>query len=397
MNKSRIAPPLKVLIADPGALFKRSAAEALAEKGFSVDLAGSAEETFERVRIFEPNVVLYDLDLPGYDGIEAITLIAKTRPLKDGYIIACSVHAGPGLADGVREAGAWDFMRKPIDVENLLEVVGDLKRHIRRPKELPREATNSSLKVAPGRCPRPGCNAPVAAFLLKPGAMVTKQDQFEALHYLKAARKHEFVDYNLLSVTVCPRCYLAWDETIKLPQGDPAGGASINRGAAAPVLFRIAARADDTLFTEGRTSLAALAALRLAIENHKDSVAGESVEGQGVLADLLFKAAVVADIADDDRQRDRFLADAEEVCVAMTGLEGRAEVYRAAYRLTAIYVFFARDVDAARILKDFERLGRPEKGRLKPRDSRVLEKYRAAAARIVAERNRYRRADYPPR
>ncbi|MCD6405076.1 MAG: response regulator [Planctomycetes bacterium] len=397
MNKSRIAPPLKVLIADPGALFKRSAAEALAEKGFSVDLADSAEETFERVRVFEPNIVFYDLDLPGYDGIEAVTLIAKTRPLKEGYIIACSVHAGAGLAGGVREAGAWDFMRKPIDVESLLDVVQVLKRHIRRPRDLPREAANSSLKVALGRCPRPGCNAPVAAFGLKPGAMVTKDDQFETLHYLKAARKHEFVDYNLLSVTVCPRCYFAWDKTLKLPQNPLPAGPSICRGASAPVLFRIAAEADDTLFTEGRTSAAALIALGLAVENHRASAAGESVEGQGILADLLFKAAAVAHGAGDDRQRDRFLADAEEVCVAMTGLAGCAEVYRAAYQLTAIYVFFARDVDAARTLKAFERLARPEKGRLKPRDSRVLEKYRAAAARLLAQRNRYRRADYFPR
>jgi len=385
---------VKVLIADSGAAFKRSAAEALSDKGFAVTLAATPEEAFEIARSASPEIILYDMDLPGYEGAEALKLFARMRGARESFILANSIHSGGEYAAAAREAGAWDFIVRPVDQGYLVETAVAVKRHLRRPREVPRKPANRSLKSVSSRCPRPGCGATVYGFALRGKPMLVREDQFETPIFTSAAGGHEFVDYNLLSVSVCPECYRARDEAARPVK--PEGGAPRPvQHAPEPALFRIAAEADDTLFSEDRSPSAALAALRLAIETARAEGDCDSPADLGALADLYFKAAAVSHGAEDERARDRFLGEAEKVCAAAVEREPCGEVYRAAYRLAALYVFFARDADAAATLETFERFAKPAPGRMKPRDARVLEKYHAAASRMLSSPSPYRRAAYP--
>lgn len=393
MSESRLAPPVRVLVADSGTAFKKVAAENLARKGFAIELAHTADDAFEKVRSFKPNLIFYDLETPGYDGFEAITLVGRTHSGKEARLVASSFHTGQDFASKALSAGAWAFLPKPLNAAAILDTALAVKRHLRRPRQLPRSAANPALKVVTLKCVRPSCDTPVAAFLLKPETLVPKADQFETPIYLEAVGAADFVDYNLLSVAVCPECYFAFDA------GAPRRRAARSPKSAPPVVsplphFKIAADADDTLFSEDRSASAAIVAFRLAIESEKVLASVDSAEELDRLADLAFKAAAVAHLAGDDSLQDRFLAEAEQFLVPALEMEPSAAVYRGAYRLAAVYVFFLRDPDAARVARSFDLFDKPSAGRTRPRDARALQYYREAVTNIIAQRNMNRRSDY---
>lgn len=393
MTDSRIAPPVRVLLAIRDADLKKSAAEILARKDFTVELADAAEDAFQKVRVFRPNVTFYDLGLEGYDGFEALTLISKMRSGKEGFLIAVSDRPVDEAGERAAAAGAWDYIRTPCADSIVFDTAAVIKRHLNRPKDRPKKASSGVLKIAFVKCPRSGCESQVTAFALKHEPANVKEDQFETLVYAAAGAGEECLDYNLVCVAVCPECYYAFDYAAAKAHGAEAPEAQPSFPPE-PVLFRIAATADDTLFLEERSPAAALAAFRMAVENERTAIADDSPEALGRLADLMFKAAVAAHAAGDERARDKFFAEAERVCSACLRFEPCAAVYRAAYRLVALYTFFMRDLDAARMLKSFDRFERPTGGRMKPRDSRILAAYRTAGADIVANKHYYRRADY---
>jgi len=399
-------------------------------------VAGDAEAAFAVVRRFEPDLILYDLELPGYDGFEALRLVSRMRGARGGKIVASSIHKGQETARRAREAGAWEFAPRPLEADFLYRTARAIRRHLHRPRELPESTRNGALKLVRRRCPRAGCGQSTVGFQLRPNTMRTSEDQFETTIYRAASRGHEFVDYQLLSVTVCPRCYYALDEAAprarsaspggtsspgpassspggqaprerpggQAPRERPDGAARDRQRAAEPAgasgasLLRLGAEADDSLFTEERSPAAAVTAFRLAAAN-LEADTGQQPGGRDLsaLADLYLKGASVAHFGGDESMRDRLFADAEKACGRAVELEGCREVYRAAYRLVALYVFFGRDADADEAMGHFERFEKPRAGRMRPRESRILAKYRKMAERLLCERDMHRRSNYFPR
>ncbi len=65
-----------------------------------------------------PNVVLMDLMMPLMDGWE---LMRRLRALPDGQQIkVIVVSAAQDLSDRATEVGAWDFLVKPFNLEEML-------------------------------------------------------------------------------------------------------------------------------------------------------------------------------------------------------------------------------------------------------------------------------------
>ena len=149
MTESRIAAPVRVLVADREKAFQKEIAEALTLKGFAVELSENAEDTFDKARVFLPNIMLYDLDLPGYGGLEALTLISKMRSGKESFLIALSSRQADDAAKAALEAGAWDFMSKPAISRDILQVALDIKRHLARAART--SPTGAGTRVQGGR------------------------------------------------------------------------------------------------------------------------------------------------------------------------------------------------------------------------------------------------------
>jgi two-component system, cell cycle response regulator DivK len=73
-------------------------------------------------------IVLLDMMMPETDGYEAIGLIREKDHLKDVPVIAVTAQAMKGDREKCLEAGADDYVSKPIDVDRLLTL---LKSHLK--------------------------------------------------------------------------------------------------------------------------------------------------------------------------------------------------------------------------------------------------------------------------
>jgi HAMP domain-containing protein/signal transduction histidine kinase/CheY-like chemotaxis protein len=93
----------------------------------------SAETGREAIRILQDqpdvDVVLMDIMMPEMDGIDTMKAIRKLQTFKDLPIIAVTAKAMKGDREKCIEAGAWDYLSKPVDSQQLLSVLrGWLRR-----------------------------------------------------------------------------------------------------------------------------------------------------------------------------------------------------------------------------------------------------------------------------
>ena len=69
------------------------------------------------------DVVLMDIMMPEIDGIDTIREIRKINACRDLPIIAVTAKAMKGDREKCMEAGAWDYLSKPVDTELMVGVL----------------------------------------------------------------------------------------------------------------------------------------------------------------------------------------------------------------------------------------------------------------------------------
>lgn len=96
----------------------------LKSKGYNTITATSATEGIEKMRNEEGiTVVLLDMMMPDMDGYEALHQIRYSDNLKDVPVVAVTAQAMVGDREKCLEAGANDYISKPVDVDRLLTIL----------------------------------------------------------------------------------------------------------------------------------------------------------------------------------------------------------------------------------------------------------------------------------
>jgi len=110
---------VRILIAEDH-FDSRDALRALLEAfGYEVVVAANGREALEVAAREAPDVVLMDIMMPELDGFEATRLLRQQPATRGLPIIA--ITAMEGAPDRALQAGANDFVRKPLDIQQLLE------------------------------------------------------------------------------------------------------------------------------------------------------------------------------------------------------------------------------------------------------------------------------------
>ncbi len=108
----------KILIVDDEKDIREALTGVLADEGFAVITAASAEEALDGLAVSLPDLILLDIWLPGMDGIDALKKIKSTYP--DVQIIMISGHANIETAVKATKLGAYDFIEKPISLDKVV-------------------------------------------------------------------------------------------------------------------------------------------------------------------------------------------------------------------------------------------------------------------------------------
>jgi DNA-binding NtrC family response regulator len=125
---------LKVLLVDDEREFVDSLSERLVLRNLKPEIAHDGERALEAVKAEEPDVMVLDLRMPGIDGIEVLRKVRKDHPG-----VAVVVLSGHGTEADKKEAlrlGASAYLKKPVDVDQLVGVLHRAWRKLKRSKDV---------------------------------------------------------------------------------------------------------------------------------------------------------------------------------------------------------------------------------------------------------------------
>ncbi|MFN2492926.1 MAG: sigma-54-dependent transcriptional regulator [Pyrinomonadaceae bacterium] len=118
---------VRILIVDDELTMADSLKQNLMEDGYSVDTAATGAEAIELFDRGGHHVAICDLQLPDIDGLEVMRHMKDARPTTE--VIVVTGHGSVAKAVEATKAGAFDFVDKPFDFEELqLRVENALKQ-----------------------------------------------------------------------------------------------------------------------------------------------------------------------------------------------------------------------------------------------------------------------------
>jgi CheY-like chemotaxis protein len=123
-DSDRILANKKVLFVDDDMRNIFALATVLEEHAMQTLSADNGRDAIRTLRTEEGiDIVLMDIMMPEMDGMETIRQIRRDPKLKNVPIVAVTAKAMKGDREKCIEAGAWDYLSKPVDTEQLLAVL----------------------------------------------------------------------------------------------------------------------------------------------------------------------------------------------------------------------------------------------------------------------------------
>ncbi len=112
---------VKVLLVDDEEDFVDALAQRLEVRDFDVTTALNGTDALERTEDTEIDLVILDVQMPGVDGLEVLRQIKQRKPLIE--VIMLTGHATVQTAIDGMKLGAFDFLVKPTETEELVEKI----------------------------------------------------------------------------------------------------------------------------------------------------------------------------------------------------------------------------------------------------------------------------------
>jgi DNA-binding NtrC family response regulator len=120
-------PNSTVLVVDDHARARESMADILGHAGHQVRCCASAVEALQHVHDGAFDVIITDLQMPGMNGLEFIRALEQRGV--DSQIVMVTAHATVASAVEAMRHGAFDYIEKPFDVDQLETLVARAIRH----------------------------------------------------------------------------------------------------------------------------------------------------------------------------------------------------------------------------------------------------------------------------
>ena len=111
-----------IMLVDDEVPFVETMSKRLGKRNIKTISAFSGEEGLETLKTnAELDVIVLDVKMPGLDGLETLKEIKKASPLTE--VIMLTGHATMESAIDGMKLGAYDYLMKPCDIEELVSKV----------------------------------------------------------------------------------------------------------------------------------------------------------------------------------------------------------------------------------------------------------------------------------
>ena len=129
-NKNMNPEDIKILLADDEPDILEIISYSLKNAGYNIYTATNGIEAVEQASKIEPHLIILDVMMPEMDGIEACELIRKNEKIKNTLITFLSARGEDYSQIAGFNAGADDYLTKPIKPKILLSKIKSLLRRI---------------------------------------------------------------------------------------------------------------------------------------------------------------------------------------------------------------------------------------------------------------------------
>ena len=116
----------KLLLVDDEEDFILPLAERLRLRNYDTRVATSGEAALSEIQKERPDIVLLDLRMPVMGGLEVLEKI-KTKDTAIDVIMLTGQLDDQSVEEGLK-AGATDYIVKPIDIEELIDKLQDIRK-----------------------------------------------------------------------------------------------------------------------------------------------------------------------------------------------------------------------------------------------------------------------------
>ena len=113
----------RALLVDDEEEFLTTLIKRLRKRKVTAEGAGNGEEALMILEGNPVDVVVLDVRMPGMDGIEVLRKIKKSYPLIE--VVMLTGHASIEVAIEGMEIGAFDYLMKPVDIDELVYKLQD--------------------------------------------------------------------------------------------------------------------------------------------------------------------------------------------------------------------------------------------------------------------------------
>ncbi|MBN1831558.1 MAG: response regulator [Deltaproteobacteria bacterium] len=114
---------IKVLLVDDEREFSETLIKRMKKRNVDITGVRGGEEALQTLDQSPIDVVILDVRMPGMDGIETLRALKKRHPLIE--VIMLTGHASVEVAVQGMEFGAFDYLMKPMQIDDLLYKIQD--------------------------------------------------------------------------------------------------------------------------------------------------------------------------------------------------------------------------------------------------------------------------------
>ncbi len=133
-----------VMLVDDEVTFVETMAKRLEKRNIETLIALSGEESLEALKTHQDlDVIVLDVKMPGMDGLETLKRIKQELPLIEVIMLTGHATIQSGI-EGMK-LGAYDFLTKPCDVEELVSKIKDAANKKREHEEKIMDAERKDL------------------------------------------------------------------------------------------------------------------------------------------------------------------------------------------------------------------------------------------------------------
>ncbi len=113
----------KIMVVEDSPTNQKLMLTLLEMEGYDARAADSAEDGFKLLEVFNPDLILMDIQLPGIDGLEMTRQLRSDPTYQDTPILAVTAYSSRSDWKKALDAGCDEFITKPIDTRSLPDVI----------------------------------------------------------------------------------------------------------------------------------------------------------------------------------------------------------------------------------------------------------------------------------